>query len=62
MGLVPVIDASGESLFNAFSTLADDFGTVLSDSIGFANDGASNMVGEHNSVWCQIRNVSPKFV
>ena len=35
---------------------------VLSDRICFASDSASNMVGEHNSVWCQNRNVSPKFV
>ena len=62
LGLVPVIDAAGESLFNAISTLAGDFGMVLSDRIGFASDGASNMVGEHNSVWSRIRNVSPKCV
>ena len=61
-GLVPVIDATGESLFNAISTLAGDFGMVLSDCIGFASDGASNIVGEHNSVWSRIRNVSPKCV
>ena len=62
LGLIAVIDATGESLFNAISTLAGDFGMVLSDCIGFASDNASNMVGEHNSVWSQIRNVSPKFV
>ena len=50
LGLVPVIDATGESLFNAISTLAGDFGMVLNDCIRFASDGASNMVGEHNSI------------
>ncbi len=62
LGIGSSIDATGESLFNAISTLAGDFGMVLSDCIGFASDGASNMVGEHNSVWSRIRNVSPKCV
>ena len=48
LGLIPVMDATGESLFNAISTLAGDFGMVLSDCIGFTS--ASNMIGEHNSV------------
>ena len=60
LGLIPVMDATGESLFNAISTLAGDFGMVLSDCIGFPS--ASNMIGEHNSVWCCIRNLSPKCV
>ena len=60
LGLIPVMDATGESLFNAISTLAGDFGMVLSDCIGFPS--ASNMIGEHNSVWCHIRNLSPKCV
>ena len=60
LGLIPVMDATGESLFNAISTLAGDFGMVLSDCIGFTS--ASNMIGEHNSVWCHIRNLSPKCV
>ena len=58
------MDATGESLFNAISTLAGDFGMLLSDCIGFpgASANASNMIGEHNSVWCRIRNISPKCV
>ena len=27
---------------------------ILSDCIGFARDSASNMVGEHNSVWSVV--------
>ena len=61
-GLVPVADATGESLFNAISALANGFGMLLSNCIDFANDGASNMVGELNSVWSRIRNASPNCV
>ena len=45
---------------NAISTLTGDFGMVLSDCIGFPS--ASNIIGEHNSVWCHVRNLSPKCV
>ena len=53
LGLIPVMDATGESLFNAISTLAGDFGMVLSDCIGFPS--ASNMIGEHNSIHCNSK-------
>ena len=59
LGLVPVVQATGEALFNAMKTLTDEFELDLSNCIGFASDGASNMVGEHNSVWSHVKEKAP---
>ena len=48
--LVEIAHATGESMFNALN------------DIGFGSDGVSAMVGEWNSVWSGVREVSPHCV
>ena len=60
--LVPVIEANGENLFHALKTCLNGIGLKLNDCIGYGCDGASVMVGEHNSVWSRIRSVAPNCI
>ena len=60
--LVPVTEANGENLFHALKTCLNGIGLKLNDCIGYGCDGASVMVGEHNSVWSQIRSVAPNCI
>ena len=62
--LLQVVEATGEVLFNAliFNALKEslnNIGLSLVDFIGFGCDGASSMVGKHNSVWSRIKHESP---
>jgi len=58
-GLMPLPYATGECLFHALKTKFNEFNLSLSDSVGYGSDGASNMIGEHNSLWSRIRAESP---
>ena len=49
--LAPVIEANGEILFQALRSCLEGIGLRIEDCIGYGCDGASVMVGEHNSVW-----------
>ena len=60
--LVPVIEANGENLFHALKTCLTGIGLKLDDCIGYGCDGASVMVGEHNSVWSRICSVAPNCI
>ena len=60
--LVPAIEANGENLFHALKTCLNGIGLKLNDCIGYGCDGASVMVGEHNSVWSRIRSVVPNCI
>ena len=50
LGLMPVVGTTGESLFAELKKCLADFNLKLVDCIGFSGDGASNMLGIHNSV------------
>ena len=58
-GLVTITGASGEELFEALNACVSKLGLQWSDCIGFGSDGASSMIGEHNSVWSRVRERSP---
>lgn len=60
--LVPVSQATGESLFQAIKTSIESLGQKLQDCLGYASDGASVMIGTHNSVWSRIIQESPNCV
>eukprot|EP00794_Sanderia_malayensis_P008711 gene8711-biopygen7029 len=60
--LVPVIEATGETLFQALSSCLVGIGLRIQDCIGYGCDGASVMVGEHNSVWSRLRDVAPNCI
>ena len=57
--LIPIISATGADLFNALQSSLADAGLRLEGCVGLASDGASTMVGEHDSVWSRVREASP---
>ena len=59
LDLLQVVEATGEVLFNALKESLTNIGLSLVDCIGFGCDGASSMVGKHNSVWLRIKQESP---
>ena len=59
LDLLQVVEATGEVLFNALKESLTNIGLSLVDCIGFGCDGASSMVGKHNSVWSRIKQESP---
>jgi hypothetical protein len=59
IGLIPVQEATGEKIFNLIDEEIKRCGQILANCIGFATDGASNMVGCNNSVWSRLKFVSP---
>ena len=51
--------AKGEKIFNLIDEEMKRCEQSLASCIGFATDGASNMVGCNNSVWPRLKAVSP---
>ena len=62
VGMIEVVEATGENLFQAVKTGLQTVGLDLHNCFGFASDGASTMVGEWNSVWSRIRESSPNCI
>lgn len=62
LGLVPLITATGQDLFDATKACLDDFEMELSNCIALSVDTASNNIGEHNSLWSRIREANPNCV
>eukprot|EP00795_Rhopilema_esculentum_P009337 gene9337-17040_t len=60
--LVPVSSTKGVILFEALENCLNNLGLALADCIGYGSDGASNMNGEHNSLWSRIRQHSPNCI
>ena len=58
-GLVPVSSTTGAILFEALVECLRGFGLSLADCVGYGSDGALNMIGEHNSFWSRIKEMSP---
>jgi len=57
-----VIEVSCEALFGIIENALTSIGLQVSQCIGFGSDSASNMVGEHNSVWSRIKERSPNCI
>eukprot|EP00795_Rhopilema_esculentum_P000532 gene532-10215_t len=51
VGLIPVVSTTGKDLFDAMKACVEAAGLKMSDCVGFGSDGASAIVGEHDSVW-----------
>nr|XP_047132553.1 SCAN domain-containing protein 3-like [Hydra vulgaris] len=62
MGLILVHETTGENIFHLLDQEIKKCGQSLTNCIGFATDGASNMTGCNNSVWTRIKEVSPNCV
>jgi hypothetical protein len=55
IGLIPMQEATGERMYNLIDEEIKRCGQSLASYIGFATDGASNMVGCNNSVWSRLK-------
>ena len=62
LSLIPVVKATGNDLFEALKSCLEESGLDLTNCIGYASDGASVMVGKHNSVWSRIKEASPNCI
>lgn len=60
--LIPVVHTSADDLFNAIKDCLNDINLDLANCVGYASDGASVMVGQHDSVWTRIASVSPHCI
>ena len=60
--LVPVHECDSQALFTAIKGAVEDIGLTLSDCVGYGSDGASAMVGNHNSVWTRVKEESPNCI
>ncbi len=62
LGLIPVINVTGEAIFKATKGCLEASSLNLTDCIGFASDAASGMVGEHDSVWSRMKKAAPNCI
>ena len=62
VGLLPIIEATGQVLFDKIKATLQDIDQSLRSCLGFAIDGASVTVGNNNSVWTRILEESPNCV
>jgi hypothetical protein len=59
LGLYKVLSATGDALFNTIKEAVESMNLKLDNCIGLGSDGASNMVGENDSVWSRMKAASP---
>ena len=62
LSLIPVQEATGDNIFNLIKNEIESCNQDLKNCIGFASDGASNMVRCNNSVWTRIKDLSPSCI
>nr|XP_047135546.1 uncharacterized protein LOC124812691 [Hydra vulgaris] len=62
LGLASVISTTGADFFAVLETKLTSVGLSLKNCIGYSSDGASNVIGFHNSVWSRVRAVSPNCI
>ena len=62
IALLPITVATGENLYNTIVEELEHNSISISNCIGFASDGASAMVGEHNSLWSRLKTAAPHCV
>lgn len=58
---VPVVHTTGEDFWTALEKIITvDFKISFKNCIGIGSDGASNMVGCHNSLWTRFKVAAPQ--
>lgn len=62
LSLIPVNRTTGEALFDAVKKCLEEYELDLCQCIGFASDGANNMIGERNSLWSRIKESNPNCI
>ena len=62
LDIVTLSSASGESIFNSIKEVLNSYNLQFTTCVGFGCDGASTMIGQHNSVWSRIRETNPNCI
>ena len=62
LGLIDVINTTGKDLFAALKEYLQNLNLKLEDCIGYASDGAANMVGQNSSVWSILVMEAPNCI
>lgn len=62
LGLAPVVETTGEQLFEATMSILRRSGLAIENCMGYSSDGAANMTGEHNSLWSRVKAFSPSCI
>ena len=62
LALRPILHTTGEAVFELLSQIMDEFGLKFKNLHGLGVDGASSMVGEHDSVWSRVRAKNPNVI
>ena len=62
VGLVPVVETTGEAVFDLMKERLAVIGLELRDCVGLGCDGASAMVGVHNLVWSRLKTAVPNCI
>ena len=62
VNLISVTRACADDLFDAIKDCLVGIQLRIEDCVGFGSDGASVMVGEHDSVWSRIVAVAPNCI
>lgn len=57
-GLVSVVVTTDKDFFLALTEILEKQGISLTDCVVFGCDGASSMIGEHDSVWSRVRKLA----
>ena len=57
-----MLETNAEAIFQAIRGKLTESGLNMENCLGFACDGASVMLGSHNSVWTRLQAVSPNCV
>lgn len=60
--LIPVVHTCADDLFNAIRDCLGEINLNLVDCVRYARDGASVMLGEHESVWTRIVAFAPHYI
>jgi hypothetical protein len=61
IGLIPVQEATGKKIFSLIDEEIKRCGQSVANCIGFATDGASNLVSCNNSLWSRLFNIWMKW-
>jgi len=62
LGLYRTIHTTGAEVFSVIENCIAEYDLVIENMIGFGCDGASSMVGSHNSVFSRIQAANPHTV
>ena len=62
LGVIEVVHATGEGLFDAVLSVLEQFSLDFKDCVSFGSEGASSVAGRNNSVWSEIEQANLRCI